>query len=183
MWRKAKCFKSLTFFLFALFSFWVSLQFFAPLFLPENSVTNLSGMVAFSDNDDEISQMVFPMNFIYSAGDRLCHQNADRSLFLNGNQMPFCSRCTAIWLGLALGLGFMIFFKIMLDEKFLVVMLLGIFPIGIDGIGQLFGLWESTNLIRFVTGLLVGAICGISIGLIIDEIKELKRKKVFNGSS
>lgn len=183
MWRKEKCFKSLTFFLFALFSFWIFLQFLAPLALPEGSVTDLSGLVAFSDNDDLISQMGFPMNFVYSAGDRLCHQKLERSFVINGNQMPFCSRCTAIWLGLAIGLGFMVFYKIKLDEKFLVVMLLGIFPIGIDGIAQLFGFWESTNVIRFLTGLLAGAICGIAIGIIIDEIIEMKKKKLGGDNS
>lgn len=183
MWRKEKCFKSLTFFLFILFSFWISLQFLAPLALPEDSVTDLSGLVAFSDNADMINQMSFPMNFVYSAGDRLCHQKFDRSFVINGNQMPFCSRCTAIWLGLALGLGFITFFKIQLNEKFLFAILLGIFPIGIDGIGQLFGFWESTNVIRFITGLFAGAFCGLALGIIIDEIKEMKKKKLGGNNS
>ena len=87
--------------------------------------------------------------------------------------MPFCSRCTAIWLGLAIGLGFMVFYKIQLDEKFLFAILIGIIPIGLDGVGQLFGLWESTNLIRAITGLSVGIICGVAIGLIVDEIKTI----------
>jgi uncharacterized membrane protein len=123
--------------------------------------------------------MSSPWSHIYSAGDRLCHQKADRSLFINGNQMPFCSRCTAIWLGLAIGLGFMVFFIIKLDEKFVLFIILGMVPIGIDGIGQLFGYWESTNIIRIITGLLVGIVCGISIGVIIDEIRDIiiSRKK------
>ena len=64
--------------------------------------------------------MSFPWNVVYSSGDRLCHQRADRSLFLNGNEMPFCSRCTAIWFGLAIGLGFMVLYTIELNEKFLI---------------------------------------------------------------
>jgi len=47
----------------------------------------------------------------------------------------------------------------------------GLVPIGIDGIGQLFGFWESTNIMRVTTGLIIGVCCGISIGIIIDEIK------------
>jgi len=84
--------------------------------------------------------------------------------------MPFCTRCTAIWLGLAIGLGVMVFFTIRLDEKFLFIILLSLAPIGIDGVGQLLGLWESTNLIRFLTGLLAGGVCGVAIGVIIDEV-------------
>ena len=127
--------------------------------------------MALSDNENTINNMSFPWNSIYSAGDRLCHQKAERSFFVNGNQMPFCSRCTAIWLGLALGLLFMIFYTIQLDGKFLFIALLCVFPMGLDGVSQLIGLWESTNLIRFITGLLTGFICGVAIGVIIDELK------------
>ena len=162
--------KNLIFVFFLLFSIWVILQFLAPFALPAGSVPNLSGRVGFSDNDQVIQNMSFPWNVVYSAGDRLCHQQASRSLFFNGNQMPFCTRCTAIWLGLAIGLGVMVFFTIRLDEKFLFIILLSLAPIGIDGVGQLLGLWESTNLIRFLTGLLAGGVCGVAIGVIIDEV-------------
>lgn len=183
MRRREKYFRNLTFVIFSIFSFWIFLQFLTPFALPQNSVDDMSGLVAFSDNDDVISQMSFPMSFIYSAGDRLCHQELDRSLVFNGNQMPFCSRCTAIWLGLALGLGFMVFYKIKLDEKFLLAILIGIVPVGIDGVGQLFGFWESTNVIRFITGLLAGAFCGLALSIIIDEIKEIKKKKLGRDNS
>lgn len=33
---------------------------------------------------------------------------------------------------------------------------LGILPLAIDGTGQLLGFWESTNLVRFLTGALTG---------------------------
>lgn len=173
MQRREKCFRSFTFVLFALFSLWISLQFLAPLALPEGNVQDLSGLVAVSDNENAINDMDSLGGFIYSVGDRLCHQQAERSFFINGNQMPFCSRCTAIWLGLALGLGFMVFYRIELNEKFMFAILIGLVPIGVDGIGQLFGFWESTNLVRVITGLLIGVICGVAIGVIIDEIKAI----------
>ena len=46
--------------LFLIFLIWVLLQFLAPVFLPENSVDDLSGLVAISDNDHTISNMSFP---------------------------------------------------------------------------------------------------------------------------
>jgi uncharacterized membrane protein len=158
------------------FLIWILLQFLAPLALPHGSIDNLSGLVGVSDNEKMIDTIPSPWNSIYGCGDRLCHQKAERSFFINGNQMPFCSRCTAIWLGLTIGLSFMVFYKIKFNEKFLYVILIGLLPIGIDGVGQLFGLWESTNVIRMITGLLVGIVCGIAIGLIIDEIREFRRK-------
>ena len=117
--------------------------------------------------------MDLPWNFVYSAGDRLCHQKAERAFFINDNQMPFCSRCTAIWLGLVIGLGFMVFYTIQLNEKFLFAIILSVIPIGVDGVGQLFGFWESTNIIRVITGLLIGVVCGVALGVIVDEIKTI----------
>ena len=155
------------------FLIWILLQFLAPIALSSNSVNNLSGVTTLSDNKETIDDMQTPWNSIYSIGDSLCHQKAERSFFINGNQMPFCSRCTAIWLGLAIGIGFMIFYKIKLNEKIAFIIISGIIPIGIDGVGQLLGFWESTNIIRLITGLIVGIICGIAIGIIIDEIKDM----------
>ncbi|UCF50595.1 MAG: DUF2085 domain-containing protein [Thermoplasmatales archaeon] len=162
------------------FLIWILLQFIAPFAIPANSIDNLSGIVGIADNEHLVNKIPGPWDAIYSSGDRLCHQQASRSFFINGNQMPFCSRCTAIWLGFAIGLGFMVFFKIELNEKFLILLIIGIVPIAIDGIGQLFGFWESTNIIRLITGLLAGIVCGIAISLIIDEIINLLKEKKIN---
>ena len=173
MQLRAKYFRSVIFIFFVFFSLWILLQFLAPLALPKGSVSNLSGLVAISDNEDTINDMGFPWNFVYSTGDRLCHQKAERSFFINDNQMPFCSRCTAIWLGFVIGLGFMVFYKIQLNEKFLFAIILSLVPIGVDGVGQLLGLWESTNIVRVITGLLIGVVCGVALGVIVDEVKTI----------
>ncbi len=166
--------------LFIPFLIWIILQFIAPLILPYGSVDDLSGNVGVADNKILTNKIPSPWDAIYDCGDRLCHQQAERSFFINGNQMSFCSRCTAIWLGFAVGLGFMVFYKIKLNEKFLFLIIIGIVPIGADGIGQLLQLWESTNIIRLITGLLAGIVCGIAIALIIDEIIELIAVKKTN---
>ena len=120
MERRKKRLKNFVFVFFLFFFIWILLQFLAPFALPSGSVSDLSGVVGFSDNENIIQNMSFPWNIVYSSGDRLCHQRADRSLFLNGNEMPFCTRCTAIWLGIVVGLGFMVLYTIELNEKFLV---------------------------------------------------------------
>ena len=163
--------------LFICFFIWILLQFLAPLALPQGSVNDLTGLVGLSDNENLIEDMPAPWDSIYGCGDRLCHQKEDRSFIINDNQMPFCVRCTAIWLGLAIGLVVMIFYKIKLDGKFLLVIFIGLIPIGIDGVGQLFGFWESTNMVRVITGGLIGFICGVAIGVIIDETKKFKSLK------
>jgi uncharacterized membrane protein len=174
MKRRIHPFQSLFFVFFILYMIWVFLLFLAPLVLPSGSVSDLSGVVGFSDNDAVIGEMSFPWNVVYSAGDLFCHQKSERSLFLNGNEMPFCTRCTAIWLGLALGLGFMVLYTIELNEKFFIAIIFSFVPLGIDGIGQLFGFWESTNIVRMLTGLPAGLICGVAIGIIFDELRSLR---------
>lgn len=161
----------LIFFLF--FLTWVLLQCIAPMSLPKGSVDNLDGIVGVKNNQEKIENMPSPWGSIYSCGDSLCHQKPERSFFINENQMPFCARCTAIWLGIAIGLGLMTFYKIDLNEKFIFLILFGLIPIGFDGIGQLLGFWESNNFIRVATGLPIGIICGIAIGMIIDELGEI----------
>lgn len=168
------------------FLIWAILQFLAPIGLQPGSVNDLSGYTGVADNEKLISEMPAPWGIVYGCGDRLCHQKADRSFFINENQMPFCSRCTAIWLGLTIGLGLMVFYKIELDERFLILIVIGIAPIGIDGVGQLLSLWESTNIVRLITGLLAGFVCGIAIALIVDEIISFKKSniplKLFSGN-
>ncbi|MCX6661641.1 MAG: DUF2085 domain-containing protein [Euryarchaeota archaeon] len=159
MKRRIHPFQSLFFVFFILYMIWILLLFLAPLVLPSGSISDLSGVVGY--------------NTVYSAGDLFCHQKAERSLFLNGNEMPFCTRCTAIWLGLAFGLGFMVLYTIELNEKFFIAIIFSLVPLGIDGVGQLFGFWESTNIVRLLTGLPAGVICGVAIGIIFDELRSL----------
>ncbi|MEF8880048.1 MAG: DUF2085 domain-containing protein, partial [Candidatus Thermoplasmatota archaeon] len=129
--------------LFLISTVWILLQFLAPLTMTAGSVEDLTGLTAIEDNEEKIEEMSFPWNIIYSCGDRMCHQKASRSFFLNGNQMPFCARCTAIWAGVAIGLGFMLFYRIPLDTRFLFLIAIAIIPIGVDGVGQLLNFWES----------------------------------------
>jgi len=181
MERRGKSSRFIILLFFIPFLIWILLQFLAPIVLPTDSVTDLSGLVGVSDNEQSINDISAPWNSIYGCGDRLCHQKVERSFIINGNQMPFCARCTAIWLGIAVGLGFMIFYKINLNTKFLILIFICFAPLGIDGVGQLFGFWESNNVIRFITGILTGIICGIAIGVIIDECKDffkIKKRKV-----
>ncbi|EMR73959.1 putative membrane protein [Thermoplasmatales archaeon SCGC AB-539-N05] len=156
--------------IFIFFLFWALLHFIIPLLLPANIITDLSGVVGLEDNEHLTNNLPFPSRLVYKLGDIMCHQKAERSFFINGNQMPFCSRCTGIFLGLSIGLMIVIFKKLRLDGKFIILLIAAFVPIGIDGIGQLFGFWKSNNLIRVITGLSAGIVCGIAIGLIVDEV-------------
>jgi uncharacterized membrane protein len=153
------------------------LQFLTPVAVQTGAVKDLSGLTGISENKETIQDLGFPWSNIYQLGDILCHQRAERSFFINDNQMPFCARCTAILIGITVGIAFMFFYTIKLDNRFLYLILIGIIPIGIDGIGQLLGAWESSNLIRVNTGSLIGFVCGIALGVIVDELRQVIKKK------
>ena len=163
----------LIFVIFCVSFVWVLLQFLAPVALPTGSVCDLSGLTVVSDNEKCYENMSFPWNAVYTIGDRMCHQKSERSFFINENQMPFCSRCTAIWAGIPIGLFAILYFRVIPDKKLIYLIIISLIPIGIDGVGQMMGLWESTNLIRVVTGLLTGFVCGICVGIISDELFEI----------
>jgi uncharacterized membrane protein len=173
MEKREKSSRKFIIIIFIPFLIFVLLQFFAPLVLETGSVEDLSGYAGPRDNQDKIDNFPFPFNALYDWGDVLCHQKVERSFILNENQMPFCARCFAIFTGMTLGLAFLLFYRVNIDEKFIYIIAISIAPIAIDGFGQLLGYWESTNLIRSITGLLIGFVCGIAIGIIIDELREI----------
>lgn len=171
----------LLFFIFLLCLLFILLQFTAPFMQDQNSFFDLSGSTMIIDNDNYWKELHHPWQDIYRIGDFLCHTKATRSFYLNQNQLPFCARCTAIWLGLSVGIGLMVFFSIKNYSLFFIGFIGSVGLLGIDGVGQLLGLWESTNLIRFITGIIVGIFTGIAIGLIFEEIQKYEKiKKIEN---
>lgn len=80
-----------------------------------------------------------------------CHQRADRSFFWKGHQFPICARCTGVLIGYILALIAINFF--------LPDFLLGIICCCImfwDWLIQFIKIKESTNVRRFITGILGG---------------------------
>ena len=147
---------------------WVLMNFIAPLTLPPGSVNDLSGSVGRVDNAGQTAKMNPFARWIYSGGDVNCHQKASRTLFINGNEMPYCSRDLGIFIGMMLGSLLGLF--IVLDLKVWYI-IGGLGPMGVDGVGQLIGLWESTNPVRLVTGGLAGFITGLALAFIFFAIE------------
>lgn len=138
---------------FSLSLIWLELIIIAPFTLPYNTVDNLSGKVNQIDNWKEIDKMNPFSASIYLLGDTLCTEISDHSFYLNGNQMPFCARCTNIFAGLVLGLLIAVIFDPKVNRLLIGLALL---PIAIDGGLQLITSYQSTNLLRVATGLLAG---------------------------
>jgi len=80
-----------------------------------------------------------------------CHQKPTRSFFVGRYQFPFCARCTGVIGGEILALA-LFFFSFRPWWSLVLVA-----PLIVDGSLQYFNVLPSTNVRRFLTGLLGGA--------------------------
>ena len=84
-----------------------------------------------------------------------CHQMSERSFFIRGVQLPLCARCTGIVLGfLLLGPLVSIFTPGNMYLSLALILLMCL-----DGLLQLKGVLQSTNLRRVLSGLGFGYGC------------------------
>ncbi|WFO75200.1 DUF2085 domain-containing protein [Desulfurococcaceae archaeon MEX13E-LK6-19] len=148
---------------------WFISLILAPLTLPPNSIRlGDNGRANTIDYLDEWQKLPLYQRIVYILGDLGCHQKSSRSLFINGNQMPVCSRCFGVFTGLAIALPLLY----VLEEKYnkiyvslmnklfskhkrlwFIVYFLSTIPLLIDFFTQFIGLRESNNFIRFTTAL------------------------------
>jgi uncharacterized membrane protein len=95
-------------------------------------------------------------------GYAVCHGLPSRSITVGGYFLPVCSRCTGIYLGIAVTYVFLIVrrgFKVnalpSLGVSLAVAAML--LPMAVDGVSSYAGLRGTTNTMRFLTGLAAGA--------------------------
>ncbi len=147
--------------LLCVFGIWLALVFIAPLTLPSGSVPDLSGSVGTIDNWQEIEHMNPLAGAVYLIGDSECHQLLVRSFTINGNQMPFCTRDLGIFIGLVVGIGIAFSGRLRIGPKLSLLLLI---PMALDGGAQLISSYESSNIIRMVTGM----VAGIGVAFLLD---------------
>lgn len=92
---------------------------------------------------------------------KICHRLPERSFHIKGHQFPVCSRCTGFYTGLFVFLVYEILFGVYYNLELFLISIILMIPVAVDGFTQLFGLRESNNTLRFITGFIGG------IGLII----------------
>ncbi len=155
--------------MFALTASWLTLVVISPFLAPSGTLTDLSGKVGSRDNSDVISDLDPIPRVVYWIGDSQCHQLANRSYFLNDNQMPFCARDVGLFIGLAVGSAVALFYVLTISPLFL---LLGLVPIGVDGGLQLVTSYESTNALRLVTGIVAGIALAVLLAQFMMALRE-----------
>jgi len=162
---------------FAFTTLWVALVVAAPMMVPAGTLQDLSGVVGGHENEYQFESLSPLPHAIYWMGDGECHQIADRSYFINDNQMPFCARDLGLFLGIALGFGIASFYRLKINP---LLLLLGLIPMGIDGGVQLITSYESNNPLRLITGIIAGVSMALLIGsfvLVIQEDRASRRRK------
>lgn len=114
-----------------------------------------------------------------------CHQIPDRSFQLDGNQFGVCSRCFGVYFGLFAGVLVYPMWRKIDDIEPLprIWLFVSMVPIGIDWSLTIFGIWENTHVSRFVTGLILGAVCATYIMPAIIEIARYTLKRPPRSSS
>jgi len=127
-----------------------------------------------------------PNYLIEIIGFSVCHQFPPRSLVIGNIILPICSRCSGFYTGFFIT-AVILFIMFRKKESELppiyILVILALFCLStiIDGIASNFGLYNTNNNLRFITGCL----CGSSIMIIIYPIfsfqyyKDSIKEKIF----
>lgn len=159
--------------IFAICLFWAFLMFFAPLSQPPDTIDlGDEGIVHPKPDLEEKYQHIdnYLIRRVYESGDRNCHQHGSRSIYILGNEMPYCSRCVAIFVGMAVGAFIAMVHYVRVDWKWVVA---GLIPMGIDGSIQLVTSYESNNILRILTGFPAGLITTLALGGVLFEVSKV----------
>lgn len=99
-------------------------------------------------------------DFLYVCFSPTCHQIPSRSFFLWGFPAAVCARCLGIYAGFAIGVLLYPFRRGLPPRPIptLKTFILFTLPIVADTAGNFLGLWNTGNMLRFLTGSLWGTI-------------------------
>lgn len=98
--------------------------------------------------------------FIYALFSPTCHQIPSRCFFVFGHPLAVCARCLGIYTGFLAGTLIYPFLKgfhspsLPRMKNFVLISI----PIALDTTANFFGIWESSEWLRFLTGLIWGII-------------------------
>lgn len=100
-------------------------------------------------------------DLFYFAGTLVCHQISERTLFVNGMQLPVCARDMGIYLGIFVSLMFCVLGKKMSSDRLPelkagIILALMMIPMMADGLSSYLGLRSTNNVIRLLTGAFFG---------------------------
>ena len=91
----------------------------------------------------------------------ICHQKSERSFHTTGEQFAVCSRCFGVYFGLLFGFAIYPLWRSVEEIEPLrrFWLFASLIPMSVDWALTFFGIWENTQLSRFLTGTIVGVAC------------------------
>jgi uncharacterized membrane protein len=112
--------------------------------------------------------------FIFAVGSVICHQRPERSFFLDGHQLPFCARCTGLYLSAAVGLIGWVALKIAhrwrpvaFDPRFAIrVIVIAALPTAVSFATGVIGVWDGSNITRALLAIPLGASAGAIVAAV-----------------
>lgn len=100
----------------------------------------------------------------YQVGSHVCHQRPDRSFHPGGTQMPVCARCFGLYAGGAAGLILAWGGRRRLASAAMrSALLAGAAPIAVTVGLEWLSLIETSNAVRWATGMPAGLVAGLTI--------------------
>lgn len=99
----------------------------------------------------------------------ICHRKPERTFKIRGRYFPVCSRCTGMYLGAFSYFAMVYWVYVQYNWVIIVLALLIMSPTFTDGLTQLLLRRESTNALRFSTGILAG----IGLGIMVKAFKSI----------
>ncbi len=176
---------------------WTASLFLAPFTVPPGSFygEDSGGANAMDFGQTWATFPAYPQ-IVYAFGDIQCHQLYHRSFVLNGNQLPIDARMTSMYVFANLGViaamlarpspktggvilnalpsrARRLLGRLGTERAGALVVLVGLLPIAIDGFTQLLTPYESTNLLRVLTGAPGGFVGGLLVGAMLVSIRQL----------
>ncbi|MGK7370158.1 MAG: DUF2085 domain-containing protein [Candidatus Halalkalibacterium sp. M3_1C_030] len=121
----------------------------------------------------------------YKAFSGLCHQDPQRSFWINGTPMAVCTRCFGIYSAIFTGwIAFPMISKLLHGiDGYKRWLLTGIIVINfIDVLGNYLGLWQNTQLSRYVLGSMIGMTAVLVIGYEFIGINQINMKGIKYGT-
>jgi uncharacterized membrane protein len=179
---------------------WTVSMFAAPFMVAPGTIVNLDGRANTIDYAPLWNSIHPYPRVIYYMGDINCHQLSSRTVYLNGNEMPVCARDVSIFVFFNVGLvaalltmpspGISTGVLNLFPEKFrksvsrykrgpalfaIIFFALLLLPTAVDGFAQMLTPYESTNLVRLLTGAPCGFASGFYLGVMITSAGEIDR--------
>jgi uncharacterized membrane protein len=97
---------------------------------------------------------------VYACFAPVCHQNPARSFLIGGSPLAVCARCFGIYAGFLAGMIAYPFLRGFdsIRPPGAVILIVLTFPLGIDGLANFLGVWNTPDALRFVIGAAWGSV-------------------------